>query len=119
MDDKELKIFKGKFTACVLLLNVIIFCAAAAVLFFFIPPDTWGPKYFVVVACAVISVATLAAFIPKYKSTKAWLEIHGTTKEERLAKLRAEKEAERARIRAELEEEMREELENESAGDEK
>lgn len=118
MDDKELAQFKGKFTVCVLLLNVIIFCAAAAVLFFFIPPSTWEPKIFVVIGCAVIAVIALAAFIPKYRSTKAWLNIHGTTKEERLAKLKKEQDEERARIRAELQAEMREELENESKRDE-
>ncbi|MDO5844327.1 MAG: hypothetical protein Q4Q53_04190 [Methanocorpusculum sp.] len=118
MDDKELAQFKGKFTVCVLLLNVIIFCAAAAVLFWFIPPSTWEPKIFVVIACAAISLIALAAFIPKYKSTKAWLDIHGTTKEERLAKLKAEKEQERERIRAELRAEMLEE-DDKSNGDDK
>ncbi len=113
MDEKEREQFKGMFTANVLLLNILIFAIALAVSLWFIAPMSWTPKIPVVVGSIVVAVVTLFFFIRKYRSTKAWLAIHGTTKEERLAQLRAEQEAERARIRAELEAELREEIEEE------
>ena len=54
-----------------------------------------------------------------FLSKATWLAIHGTTKEERMAQIRAERESERARIRAELEAELREEIEEEMRQEEK
>jgi len=113
MNDDERAQFKGMFTSNVLLLNIIIFAVALAVALGFIAPNTWLPKWPIVIASIVIAVITLIFFIRKYRSTKAWLEIHGTTKAERLAKLKAEQDAERERIRAELRAELQEEIEKE------
>ena len=110
MNDEERAQFKGMFSANVLLLNIIIFATALAIALGIIAPDTWSPKWPIVIASIVVAVITLFFFIRKYRSTKAWLATHGTTKEERLAQLTAERDAERARIRAELEAELREEI---------
>lgn len=117
MDDKEREQFKGMFTANVILLNILIFAIALAVALGIIAPMTWTPKIPVVVGSIVVAVIALILFVRKYRSTKAWLAIHGTTKAERMAEIRAEKEEERARIRAELEAELREELEAEAKQD--
>jgi membrane protein implicated in regulation of membrane protease activity len=111
MDDTERMQFKGMFTANVILLNILILAIAMAVALSLIAPASWTPKWPVVIICILTAVVTLVFFIRKYRSTKAWLEIHGTTKEERMALAAKEREAERARIRAELEEELREEIE--------
>lgn len=119
MDDKEREQFKLMFTVNVIYLNILIFAIALAVALGIIAPNTWGPKMPIVIGSIVVAVVTLILFIRKYRSTKAWLAIHGTTKEERMAQIRAEKEAERARIRAELEAELREEIEEEMRQEEK
>jgi len=114
MNDEERVQFKGMFTANVLLLNILIFAVALAVAMGIIAPNTWVPwKWLIVILSGVIAIVTLIFFIRKYRTTKAWLEIHGTTKAERLAKLQAEKDAERERIRAELRAELQEEIEKE------
>ena len=109
MDEKELIIFNGRFTICVVLLNVIIFSAAVAVCVWEIIDDSYWFKLPVVVAAVIICAAAVLLFVPRYKATKEWLNVHGTTKEERLAQAKKEQEEYRARIRAELEEELREE----------
>lgn len=119
MEDKDFKIFKGKYAVLVLLLNIIIFTIAFALLLILLPIGienlrVWEPRIYITAACIVIAVICLIIFIPKYKSTKAWLEVHGETKEERLTRIRKEKDEERARIRAELEAEIRSEMENEN-----
>ncbi|MBR4987698.1 MAG: hypothetical protein IKY81_03460 [Methanocorpusculum sp.] len=119
MDDKEREQFKGMFTINVIYLNILIFAIALAVALGIIAPNTWEPKWPIVIGSIVVAVVTLLLFIRKYRSTKAWLAIHGTTKEERMAQIRAEREAERARIRAELEAELREEIEEEMRQEEK
>ncbi len=111
MDDTEQTQFKGKFTVLVIILNILIFTIAAAIVVFFIVPTSLWVRIPIVIICIVISIISLAVFIPKYRATKAWLEIHGTTKEERLAQMQKEQDEYRARIRAELKEEMREEEE--------
>ena len=113
MNDEERAQFKPMFTALVIIIDIMLLAAAAAVAFGVIAPASWAPKILVVVLCAVVAVAFLVLFIFKYRATKAWLAVHGTTRAERLAELKAEKEAERARIRAELEAELREEIEAE------
>lgn len=118
MDEKERVQFKGMFTVNVIYLNILIFALALAVSLGIIAPNTWGPKIPIVVGSIVVFVIFLILFIRKYRSTKAWLAIHGTTKEERMAQIRAEREAERARIRAELEAELREEIEEEKRREE-
>jgi L-lactate permease len=118
MDEKERVQFKGMFTVNVIYLNILIFALALAVSLVIIAPNTWGPKIPIVVGSIVVFVIFLILFIWKYRSTKAWLAIHGTTKEERMAEIRAEREAERARIRAELEAELREEIEEEKRREE-
>lgn len=110
MDEKERVQFKGMFTVNVIYLNILIFALALAVSLGIIAPNTWGPKIPIVVGSIVVFVIFLILFIRKYRSTKAWLAIHGTTKEERMA--------ERARIRAELEAELREEIEEEKRREE-
>ncbi|HKM41363.1 MAG TPA: hypothetical protein VJY43_02230 [Methanocorpusculum sp.] len=112
MDDTERSQFKGKFTGLVFILNILIFAIAAGIIVFFIIPDTYWFKIPVVIACIIIAIIGIAVFIPKYRATKAWLDIHGTTKEERLAQMQKEQDEYRAQIRAELKEEMREEEEN-------
>ncbi|MDV0444238.1 hypothetical protein McpCs1_16380 [Methanocorpusculaceae archaeon Cs1] len=109
MDDKEQMMFKGKFTILVVLLNVIIFSAAVAVCVWAIIDDSYWFKLPVVVAAALICAVSVLIFVPRYKATRAWLQVHGTTKEERLAIAKKEDDEYRARIRAELEAEMREE----------
>ncbi len=109
MDDTERTQFKGKFTVLVIILNILIFAIAAAIIVFFIVPDSIWLRIPIVLICIAISVISLAVFIPKYRATKAWLDIHGTTKEERLTQMQKEQYEYRAKIRAELEEEMREE----------
>lgn len=111
MDDTEQTQFKGKFTVLVIILNILIFAIAAAIVVFFIVPTSLWVRIPIVITCIIISIISLAVFIPKYRTTKAWLEIHGTTKEERLAQMQKEQDEYRARIRAELKEEMREEEE--------
>ncbi len=111
MDEKEQMIFKGKFTLCVVLLNVIIFSAAVAVCVWAIVDDGYWFKLPVVVAAGIVCAAAVLLFVPRYKATKAWLNVHGTTKEERIAQAKKEEEEYRARIRAELEEELRDEQE--------
>ncbi|MBE6506925.1 MAG: hypothetical protein E7Z72_03220 [Methanocorpusculum parvum] len=118
MDDKEREQFKGMFTVNVIYLNILIFAIALAVSLGIIAPNTWGPKFPIVIGSIIVFVVFLILFIRKYRSTKAWLAIHGTTKEERMAQIRAEREAERARIRAELEAELREEIEEEKRREE-
>lgn len=110
MNDEERAQFKGMFSANVLLLNIIIFATALAIALGIIAPNSWLPKWPIIAVSIVIAIIALIFFIRKYRSTKAWLEIHGTTKEERLAQINSEREAERARIRAELEAELREEI---------
>ena len=117
MNDEERAQFKPMFTALVIIIDIMLLAAAAAVAFGIIAPASWAPKIFVVILCAVIAVAFLVLFIFRYRATKAWLAVHGTTRAERLAELNAEKEAERARIRAELEAELREEIEAEKKKD--
>ncbi|MEA5037318.1 hypothetical protein SDC9_28594 [bioreactor metagenome] len=109
MDETERTQFKGKFTFLVIILNILIFAIAAAIIVFFIVPESIWLRIPIVIVCIAISIISLAVFIPKYRATKAWLDVHGTTKEERLAQTQKEREEYRARIRAELEEEMREE----------
>ena len=118
MDDKEREQFKGMFTVNVIYLNILIFAIALAVSLGIIAPNTWSPKFPIVIGSIVVAVVFLILFVRKYRSTKAWLAIHGTTKEERMAQIRAEREAERARIRAELEAELREEIEEEKRREE-
>jgi len=118
MDDKEREQFKGMFTVNVIYLNILIFAIALAVSLGIIAPNTWAPKFPIVIGSIIVFVVFLILFIRKYRSTKAWLAIHGTTKEERMAQIRAEREAERARIRAELEAELREEIEEEKRREE-
>jgi len=113
MNDDEKAQFKGMFTANVLLLNIIIFAVALAVALGIIAPNTFAPKWPIVIASIIVAIITLIFFIRKYRSTKAWLDIHGTTKAERLAKLKAEQDAERERIRAELRAELQAEIEKE------
>ncbi len=111
MDEKEQMVFKGKFTILVVLLNIIIFSAAVAVCVWAIIDDSYWFKLPVVVAAVLIFVASVLIFVPRYKATKSWLQVHGTTKEERMAQAKLEDDEYRARIRAELEAEMREEEE--------
>ena len=113
MNDEERAQFKPKFTGLVIIIDIMLLAAAAAIALGVIAPASWGPKIPVIIICAVIAVALLVVFIIKYRATKAWLAVHGTTRAERLAELNAEKEAERAKIRAELEAELREEIEAE------
>ena len=107
MDEKDQVIFKGKFTLCVVLLNIIIFSAAVAVCVWTIVDDSYWFKLPVVIAAAVVCAAAVLVFVPRYKATKEWLKVHGTTKEERIAQAKKEEEEYRARIRAELEAELR------------
>ena len=111
MDDSEKTQFKGKFTVLVFILNILIFALAASIIVFFLVPDSLWFRLPIVIICVAIFIISLAVFIPKYRATKAWLDIHGTTKEERIAQLQKEQDEYRAQIRAELEEEMREEEE--------
>ena len=119
MNDEERAQFKPMFTALVIIIDIMLLAAAAAVAFGIIAPASWAPKIPVVIICAVIAVGFLVLFIFRYRATKAWLAVHGTTRAERLAELNAEKEAERARIRAELEAELREEIEAEKEAEKK
>lgn len=111
MDDKTRVVFKGKFTVLVILLNVIIFSAAASILIWaLVPEEHWFRLPIVILGVVLVIVSTLI-FIPKYKKTRDWLDVHGSTKEERLQKIQEEQDEYRARIRAELEEELRLEAE--------
>lgn len=113
MNDQERAFFKGNFRILVIYIDIMLFAAALAIALGIIAPMTWTPKIPVVIISAAVAVLFLVLFIRKYRTTKAWLDVHGMTKAERLAKENAEREAERARIRAELEAELREEIEAE------
>ena len=113
MNDQERAYFKGNFRVLVIYIDIMLFAAALAIILGIVAPAAFGPKIPIVVISAAVAVLFLVLFIRKYRSTKAWLDVHGMTKAERLAKENAEKEAERARIRAELEAELREEIEAE------
>ena len=119
MNDQEREYFKGNFRVLVIYIDIMLFAAALAVILGIVAPATFGPKIPIVIISAAVAVLFLVLFIRKYRSTKAWLDVHGMTKAERLAKEKAEKEAERARIRAELEAELREEIEAEQRAAEK
>lgn len=117
MDEREQMIFKGKYTLLVVLLNVIIFSAAVAIAVWLIVGDEHWFRVPVVVLATVIFAGSVLLFIPRYKATKSWLQVHGSTKEERIAQAKMEQEAYRAQIRAELEAEMREdEQKNQNGG---
>lgn len=113
MNDQERQQFSGMFRINVILLDVIIIAAAIAIAVGIIAPNDWGPKFPIVIGCGVLALVLLVVFIRYYRSTKAWLDIHGTTKGERLAAAQAKADEERARIRAELEAELRAEIEAE------
>jgi hypothetical protein len=110
MDEKEQMIFKGKFTLCVVLLNVIIFSAAVVICVWALVNDSYWFKLPVIVAAIVVCAAAILLFVLRYQATKAWLNVHGITKEDRIAQTRKDDEEYRARVRAELEAELREEL---------
>ena len=59
MDEKDQVIFKGKFTLCVVLLNIIIFSAAVAVCVWAIVDDSYWFKLPVVIAAAIVCVAAV------------------------------------------------------------
>jgi uncharacterized membrane protein len=109
MDDRTRVVLKGKFAALVILLNIMIFSAAAAVLVWALVPEQYWFRMPVVIAGIILVLVSVLIFIPKYRKTKKWLAIHGTTKEERLARAQKEEDEYRARVRAELEEELRRE----------
>jgi hypothetical protein len=110
MDEKEQMILKGKFILCVALLNIIIFSAAVVICVWTIVNDSYWFKLPVIVAAIVAFATAILLFVLRYQATKAWLNVHGITKEERIAHVRKEDDEHRARIRAELEAELREEL---------
>lgn len=111
MDDKTRVVFKGKFTVLVILLNVIIFSAAVSVLVWALVPEEYWFRMPIVVAGIILVLVSVLLFIPKYKKTRDWLGVHGSTKEERISQAQKEQDEYRARIRAELEEELRLEAE--------
>jgi len=116
MDEKELMILKGKFTLCVVLLNVIIFSVAVVICVGAIVDDGYWFKLPVVVAAVLVCAAAILLFVLRYKATKAWLDLHGTTREERIAQAKKREEECRARLRADLEEGLRDEQEQERGG---
>jgi uncharacterized membrane protein len=109
MDEKDQAIFRGKFFLCVVLLNIIIFSAAAAVCTWAIVGNGHWFKLPVIVTAAFVCAVAVLFFVPRYKATEAWLNIHGTTKEERIAQEKKRKDEYRSKIRAELEAELRDE----------
>ena len=113
MNDEEREIFKGMFRLNVIYIDIFLFAAAAAIIFGIVAPATWGPKIPVIIISAAVAVLFVILFIRQYRKTKAWLDIHGMTKKERLAMEKAKEDAERAKIRAELEAELRAEIEAE------
>ncbi|HJK01415.1 MAG TPA: hypothetical protein O0X73_03870 [Methanocorpusculum sp.] len=111
MDEKDRMLFKGKFTLCVLLLNIIIISIAIAVCSLVIIDDKYWfkmPVFFAAVCACVIAVLF---FVPKYKATKTWLNVHGSTRKERLAHAKEEEEYYHAKILAELDSELCDEKE--------
>jgi predicted membrane protein len=110
MDEKEQMIFKGKFVLCVALLNIIIFSAAVVICVWTIVDDSHWFKMPVIIAAIVAFATAILLFVLRYQATKAWLNVHGITEKERIARVMKEDDEHRAGIRAELEAEMREEL---------
>jgi hypothetical protein len=117
MDEKEQMTFRGKFTVCVVLLNIAIFSAAVAICTWAIIDDSYWFKLPVVFAALIICVVAILIFVPRYKATKTWLQAHGTTKKERIAQAMKEKAEISTKIRAELEAEMRKEEVQNTKGD--
>jgi uncharacterized membrane protein len=111
MNEKEQVMFRGKFSLCVVLLNIIIFSAAVAVCVWAIVGDGHWFKLPVIVVAAVVCAVAVLFFVSRYKATKAWLNIHGTTKEERIAQEKKREDECRSKIRAELEAELRDKQE--------
>ena len=109
MDESERAQFRSMFRGCVLLMNVFLISGACSILFVIIPCVTGKAAlwtWIVVGLCAAVFVVSLYFFIRKYKSTKTWLNIHGTTKAERQAQAEADLAAQRKQIRCEMLEEV-------------
>lgn len=111
MDENERQVFKGKFTVCVLLMNAFSISGVCAVAIILVPLFMGkleeNPWVFAVSAVAlVLFVVSLVFFIKKYKAAKAWLDVHGMTREERKEKEKMDLEEERRRIRVEMFEDM-------------
>ena len=107
MDEKDQVIFKGKFTLCVVLLNIIIFSAAVAVCVWTIVDDSYWFKLPVVIAAAIVCVAAVLSFVSRDKAAEEGVEVDGTKKGGGSAQGKQGGEEYRARIRAELEAELR------------
>ncbi len=73
MDEAAKKVFKGKFIALTVILNIIILCFAMGVfvLFRFAPSSTLG--LWIGVALLVVGAVLSAVFRKLYHQTKAWL----------------------------------------------
>ena len=80
MDEKDQVIFKGKFTLCVVLLNIIIFSAAVAVCVWAIVDDSYWFKLPVVIAAAIVCAAAVLVFVSRDKAAEGGGKGHGTTK---------------------------------------
>ncbi|HJJ47876.1 MAG TPA: DUF308 domain-containing protein [Methanocorpusculum sp.] len=116
MDVEERAQFKTMFRTCVLLLNAFSITCAIGLCFVIIPPVMGKAAVWTWVVAAVFFVLfgiSLYFFIRKYKSTKAWLDIHGTTRAERKAKEAADLETQRLKIRREMFEEACDDLKKE------
>lgn len=73
MDEAAKKVFKGKFIALTVILNIIILCFAMGVfvLFRFAPSSTFG--LWIGVALLVVGAVLSAVFRKLYLQTKTWL----------------------------------------------
>ncbi|NMC89901.1 MAG: hypothetical protein GYA64_09815 [Methanomicrobiales archaeon] len=73
MDEAAKKVFKGKFIALTVILNIIILCFAMGVfvLFRFAPSSTFG--LWIGVALLVVGAVLSAVFRKLYHQTKTWL----------------------------------------------
>ena len=116
MDEEERAQFKVMFRTCILLLNAFSITCAIGLCFVIIPPVMGKAAVWTWVVAAVAFVlfaVSLYFFIRRYKATKAWLDINGTTKEERKAKEKADLETQRLEIRREMYQEAADDLKKE------
>lgn len=116
MDVEERAQFKVMFRTCVLLLNAFTITCAIGLCFVIIPLAMSKAAVWTWIVAAVafaLFAVSLYFFIRKYKSTKAWLDIHGTTKEERKAREKADLETQRLQVRREMYEEACDDLKKE------
>lgn len=81
MEESDKEIFRIKYIAVVILLNIFLFATAAAVALFFIVPAEAGFKIPVLAILVIIAAISGLVTRKQYIATKEWLDIHAKPKE--------------------------------------